>query len=150
MRGRLSLLGGIGLGAGLMYFADPHLGRRRRAAIRDQITHLFSRADDALRCAARDVVGRGYGLAARARSLLTPQEIDDGVLVERVRSHLGRVVSHPKSLQVTARDGTVSLTGPILAHEVDRLIECVRSVPGVCEVENALEMHKERGNISGL
>src|SRR5687768_7198497 len=34
----IALLGGLGLGAGLMYFFDPALGRRRRVVARDQLT----------------------------------------------------------------------------------------------------------------
>ena len=47
MEQTLRLLGGIGLGAGLMYFLDPQQGRRRRALVRDQFTHLSREACDA-------------------------------------------------------------------------------------------------------
>ncbi len=37
MNRQLSLLGGIGLGAALMYMVDPDRGKRRRALVRDKL-----------------------------------------------------------------------------------------------------------------
>ena len=34
-----ALLGAMGIGAALMYFLDPDSGRRRRALVKDQMTH---------------------------------------------------------------------------------------------------------------
>ena len=68
MRGGLFLLGGLGLGAGLMYFFDPQMGRRRRALVRDQAVRLGNDAADALRDRTRDLGNRAYGLACEARS----------------------------------------------------------------------------------
>src|SRR5438309_8583417 len=95
----LSLLGGIGLGAGLMYFLDPQQGRRRRALVRDQLASLRSRADDAFSCTGRDLAHRAQGTAAAARSLVSADDADDRVIGERVRSALGRVVSHPSAIE---------------------------------------------------
>jgi hypothetical protein len=36
----LAVLVGAGMGAGLMYFYDPQMGRRRRALTRDQLISL--------------------------------------------------------------------------------------------------------------
>jgi hypothetical protein len=37
-----------GVGAGLMYFYYPQLGRRRRALTRDKFIHLTHRINDAI------------------------------------------------------------------------------------------------------
>lgn len=42
---------------------------------------------------------------------------------------------------MTAENGTVTLSGPILTNEVDGLLACVRGVPGVTRVENRVETH---------
>lgn len=68
---------GFLLGAGLMYLMDPSEGGRRRALV------------------------RGKGAVTRFRSGDAP----DGVIEERVRATLGRIVSHPgaiRSMQVAA------------------------------------------------
>jgi hypothetical protein len=61
--------GALGLGAGLLYLFDPNRGRRRRALIRDQITHAAHKASDGARVTARDLGHRTRGLWARASRL---------------------------------------------------------------------------------
>jgi uncharacterized membrane protein len=141
---------GLGLGAGLMYVLDPDRGRRRRALVRDMATHLVHTTDDALGTTWRDVRNRMRGLAAEATTLFTRETVSDEVLVERVRARLGRVVSHPHAIAVTAEHGRVTLRGPIFAHEVDPLLKCVYTVRGVAGVENQLEAHAEAGTIPDL
>jgi uncharacterized membrane protein len=149
MNRKMAILG-AGLGAGLMYFLDPVQGRRRRAEVRDELVSLASDTDDALSCLARDVYHRAYGLTAELATLISGEAVDDVRLAERVRSKLGRIVSHPHAIEVAARDGRVALRGPILAHEVDELLCCVGSTRGVKGVDNQLEVHKEAGSHPAL
>ncbi len=151
MNQQLTLLGGLGLGAGLMYLFDPNRGRRRRALLLDKVNSLLRETEHAASMTARDVSHRYSGMLAEGKSFLAGGEGDsDRVVAERVRSHIGRVVSHPRSIEVAVRGGRVTLSGPILAHEVDDLLACAASVRGVTGVENRLEVHKQAGNISGL
>lgn len=146
----LALLGGIGLGAGAMYFFDPNRGARRRALVRDQMVHACAKSRDAADVLRRDAANRLYGLYACSRSRLRHDEPSDDVLTARVRSKMGRCVSHPSSIEVHARDGVVTLAGPVLADEVDALAANVKSVRGVQEVQSVLDVHDEPGAISGL
>src|SRR5206468_1513081 len=116
----------------------------------DRLVSLGGQAGDAARVAARDLGHRAQGLLAQTRSLVAGEEVDDRTLEERVRAKLGRYVTHPGSIEVTARDGRVTLGGPVLAREVDWLLEAVASVPGARGVENRLEVHRRAGNIPGL
>lgn len=146
----LRVLAGVGLGAGLMYFLDPVRGRGRRALMRDQFVRLSHEVRDAADVVTRDAANRARGLWADARSAVVGTTPDDRTLAERVRSHLGCCVSHPRAIAVTAADGTITLTGPILAHEVSGLLACVSGVPGVRDVVNGLEVHREAGNHPAL
>src|SRR5919198_206940 len=67
MKQRLSMLAGIGMGAGLMYWLDPVQGRRRRALVRDQLISGLAQSADLLDKAARDLRNRAWGSAAEAR-----------------------------------------------------------------------------------
>ncbi len=150
MRSSLSLLSGMGLGASLMYFLDPDRGKRRRAMIRDQIGHLAHQTSTGLDKSSRDLSQRIHGMLAELRSLPSRDQVSDDVLVARVRAKIGRVTSHPSAIEVTASDGRIQVSGPILANEVDRLLDCIHSVHGVREVDNHLEVHERPQNIPGL
>ena len=150
LQDRGAVLTGLGIGVGLMYLLDPERGRRRRARIRDQVAHGTILARDAAGATSRDVTHRAYGAMSRLRGTLGRRPVDDGVLVERVRARLGRLVSHPHAVDVGAADGVVTLRGPILQHEVRRALNTVKRVAGVREVVNELEEHKETGNIPAL
>jgi hypothetical protein len=135
-----------------MYIFDPLIGRRRRALARDKMTRFFHKTVDACDVTSRDLKNRVLGLAAETKSLISKEkeEASDEVLAQRVRSSLGPMVSHPSSIEVKAQKGRVTLSGPILADEVDRLVSHVSSIRGVEEVVNQLEAHEDAGNIPGL
>lgn len=144
------LLKGIGLGAGLMYFWDPQRGRRRRAQLFDQLEHAKHSAEDFCDKAQRDLSNRAAGMTAQAGSLWGGQVADDQVVTARVRSKLGRYSSHPHAIHVDTRGGHVVLRGQILEDEVADVLKAVRWVRGVRSIENRLEVHRERGNLSAL
>ncbi len=144
------LAGGMGMGTALMYLFDPVQGRRRRARLRDGAVHLLYRLGDALGTTARDARHRAAGLVSRARSRTRERPPSDAVLVERVRAALGRAVSHPSSVIVTAHDGHVILSGPILAAEVDVALQRTRAVRGVRTVEQRFEVHEAADGVPGL
>ncbi len=145
-----TVLTSAGVGAGLMYLLDPQEGARRRALVRDQVVRFLNKAGDAAGATARDVRHRAKGVVAEARGRFTEGEVDDEVLVQRVRSRLGRVVSHPRAVDVTADQGRVTLSGPILTRDEEHLLTDVRRVRGVKEVENRLERHESADGIPAL
>ncbi|MFL6651089.1 MAG: SRPBCC family protein, partial [Sulfurifustaceae bacterium] len=53
-------------------------------------------------------------------------------------------------INVSARNGVVTLAGPILADEVPLVIDCALDVPGVRDVVNRLDVHRVPGNIPAL
>jgi hypothetical protein len=149
-RDQLTLLGGLGLGAGLMYLLDPQGGGRRRALARDKAVHGVKVGSQALRKTSIDVSNRTRGLMAQAASHLHKDDADDLVLVERVRAKLGRCVSHPAAIAVHAEDGRIILSGPVLASELDGMLSHVQKVKGVHEVENRLEVHDSADGVPSL
>ncbi len=62
----------LGLGAVAMYYLDPQQGRRRRALVRDQITHFATKSPKKLDAKSRDLSNRASGLYAEARGAITP------------------------------------------------------------------------------
>ena len=144
-------VGGAALGAAAMYMLDPDKGRRRRAIVGDKVASVGLDARRTLRAAGRDAAHRLTGFGARARHWLTDEPIpDDLQLIERVRARMGRLVAHPHAIQVGANNGRVTLSGPVLAHEVSRLLGAIRSVWGVSSVDDRLVVHDSAESISSL
>jgi uncharacterized membrane protein len=145
-----AVLGGVGIGAALMYFLDPNRGKRRRALVRDQVVHALRKGEDGMEATLHDLNNRARGLAAQTRNRFRDDDPSDDVLVARVRSELGRVCSHPRAIIVTASNGTVTISGPILEREVDNVLKTARGVRGVKAVENRLEVHTAPGRVPSL
>lgn len=150
MNKALTLVTGAGLGAALMYVLDPERGNRRRALIRDQITHAANKTGDAIGATSRDVGHRVKGVVAEAKGKFSGEHVSDDTVRERVRAEMGRVVSHPSSIIATVRDGRVILSGPILERELEPFLSCVRSVRGVRDVDNRMDAHETADDIPGL
>ena len=150
MKNRGALMAGAGIGAGLIYLLDPDCGARRRARLRDTVVHMATLTKRAVDTTSRDALQRTYGTAASLRRLVGREVVDDDVVVERVRAKLGRLVSHPHAITVAATHGSVTLSGPILKHEVPRLIHAIRRVRGVCDVMDQLDPHEEVANVPAL
>lgn len=141
---------GLGLGSGLMFLLDPDRGRRRRALLRDKCAWSARKTGEAAQVTARDIRNRAQGIASSVQSTFSSAPVDAAKLTERVRSKLGRVVSHPGAIEVSTQNGRVTLSGPILVEEVPYLLACVNRVSGVKEVVNHLEPHDETDNHPAL
>ncbi len=141
---------GLGLGSGIMFLLDPDRGKRRRALLRDKCVSAARKTGEGMEVTARDLRNRTHGIITDLQSRFSSATPDDSVLVDRVRSKLGRVVSHPKAIEINATNGNVTLSGPILTHEVDALLSAVDCVPGVNEITNNLETHEQSENHPAL
>jgi len=142
-----ALLEGVILGAGLMYFFDPERGRRRRALLRDQVTHGVTEVRETVEVHAHDLRNRIGGAAAEFRSTLSIEKVPDTTLVETIRARMGHVISHPQRVHVMARFGRVTITGSLPAREVDALYRCIASVRGVVSVD--MNLQEEGAQVEG-
>ncbi|HEY9425561.1 MAG TPA: BON domain-containing protein [Gemmatimonadaceae bacterium] len=119
-RDSLVAVGGIGLGAGLMFIFDPSAGRGRRARVR------------------------------RALERIGRRRLSNEAIEARVRSVLARSVSHPSAITVDVRQGLVVLGGQVIAREVDGLLRRVRRVRGVRGVRSRMEAHDWAADVPEL
>ena len=142
---RLAFWGGLGFGSAvacvLAYFADPRLGRRRRAFAGAKLAHASRSGRRGVGKAGRTVANHTRGLWARIRANLGPDTATDEVLQERVRAALGRLSRHVSAIDVAVADGSVTLNGPILEREHRRVVRAARRVRGVRAVNDRLERH---------
>jgi osmotically-inducible protein OsmY len=136
---------GVGVGAALMYFFDPDRGRGRRALVRDKVESAGNKANVYAEKMGRDIRNRAYGVVAETKALFKHEDVTDDVLSDRVRAKLGRYPVHTGAIEVRANDGVVTLTGPVLADELPRVLRATRFVRGVKGVENQLAVYTESG-----
>ena len=142
---RKAFLGGLGLGSLVAclgaYYADPRLGRRRRALAGDRAAHVTRVGGQGIGRAERYIANHARGLFAYVRAMLRRESVPDEVVEQRVRAALGRVSRHVAILDVAVENGSVTLCGPILDHEHRRVIRAARRVRGVRVVDDYLDRH---------
>ncbi len=66
----LTILGGLGAGAALMYFLDPDRGTRRRALVRDKAVGLSNDVKQNVTGYSKHLKNRATGMYHEARSLV--------------------------------------------------------------------------------
>jgi osmotically-inducible protein OsmY len=142
----LTFAAGLGIGTGLMFLLDPDRGKRRRALLRDKCVWMARKTGETFEGTARDLRNRTQGMMSEVRSHFSSEPVDDSVLTDRVRAKLGRVVSHPRAIDVSVQNGRVALSGPIFTAEVPELLATVNRIKGVTEVMNGLEPQDESAN----
>lgn len=139
-----------GAGAAAMFLFDPTRGSRRRAVLRDKLVRGAHKSAEGIAITSRDLAQRSAGVLAETRARLAEESVPNDVLAARVRSALGRYCSHPRAIDVTAAGGHVTLRGPILAPEAERLVSAVRSVRGVQDVTAELDLHDRVNTVPAL
>lgn len=150
MNRSVRLMSAAGVGAGLMFLFDPGRGKRRRAMGCNKILHAAKVAGAVTGKTGRDVRNHVVGVLAELGALFRTRDVSEDVVKARVRSKLGRVVSHPSAIEVKSVNGSIILSGPILAGEEHPLLESVAVIPGVKNIENLLELHDQAGDTPAL
>jgi hypothetical protein len=78
-----------------------------------------------------------------------PEELDDDLLLELVRSELGRSCSYPGAIDISCDRGVVRLEGPVLKSELNRVLRSVARIPGVEEIRDHLSAHRHPWGVTG-
>jgi hypothetical protein len=141
-------LGGIGLGAGLLFILDPQAGAARRAWVRDRLGSGVRSFGRFLDKRVRDLRNRAQGRVAELRA--SGEQVDDAVLVERVRAQIGHVLSHPGAIEIVASDGFVIIRGPVLEGEREKIEHRLGETRGVRDYRLDVESHPTAEGVSSL
>ncbi|MFB3813316.1 MAG: hypothetical protein ACE14L_04320 [Terriglobales bacterium] len=145
-----ALLTGIAYGAGMMYLVDPDMGRHRRALIRDKMVRAVHDARWWANKQVRNALFNLRGEVSELRANITEGRIEDRRLEERVRAQIGHVVSHPGPLEVAARDGHVTIRGPVLVGERKHIEDHLSQTRGVRDWTLDIREEREAGSTPGL
>src|SRR3954469_24466578 len=76
----VTLMGGVGLGAALMYIFDPDRGKRRRALLRDKVESAGNTLVEKAGKVRSDLGNRAYDVVAETKSMFRHDEVSDEVL----------------------------------------------------------------------
>ncbi|CAN7736695.1 BON domain-containing protein [Variovorax paradoxus] len=152
MRDFVSFAAGVAAGTVAMYYLDHQSGRRRRALARDKVVAAGHEVADMAEGTSKRAADhlKGYMATGRFDRTGGGEPETDSQLHERIRARLGRVVSHPKSIEVEVDRGRVHLRGHILTRELDDLLYELKQMRGVQAVTNELSCHDTAEGISEL
>jgi hypothetical protein len=139
----VALCSGMLAGMGMMYLMDRVADRRHRALLRDKVTHYRRVAERLLERKGRKLTHRVRGMVLERTTHAHDEVVDDAVLVERIRSHMGHLLSHAETrrIEVAVQDGQVALSGHVVASHVNRVLGHVATVPGVHGLVAKLTVH---------
>lgn len=135
-----NLITAAGLGAVAMYFLDPERGQQRRQVVKQRTDKLSKEVNHFWDATSRDISNRVVGLKYELQHAADDEPIPDDILEQRVRSRIGHAVANPRTIEVTAHEGKITLSGTALEREMDRLIAAVWATRGVFGVENQMEV----------
>ncbi len=88
-------------------------------------------------------MNRTRGLAYEARSSLSRDQVDDQTLTDRIRATIGRYADNSGAIEVQCIQGQVTLRGPIMASQLNRLLKATRGVRGVNGLDNQLDVRTQ-------
>jgi len=136
----VSMIAGAALGATVMYFCDPHRGKARRAELQQKAAKAARRGVHELAKKAEDLLNRAKGAVAKVDAAFEHSEeiIDDDVIAERVRSHMGHMTKRASDIQAEVVSGVVALRGTVSLDRHRHLVDAVLAVPGVKGVRDLL------------
>lgn len=140
----LGLAAAFAAGALVMYLMDPAAGRRRRALMRDKGMAMGHDARHLVHAKTKRAGDRLRGAVAKTRAHLSSEPIEDERLHDRIRSKMGRMVSHPHAIHVDVHYGRVVLKGTAPRAEADELVSMIESMRGVEGVHDLLVTEEEQ------
>jgi hypothetical protein len=135
----LGIVIGAALASGLMYLLDPRQGNRRRAVAWDRTRHLVNRSSWFTGKMYRHSRNRLSGVFSSITHALRPEGgVSDRKLIDRIRSTIGRTVTHPQAVDFSAHEGRVTVRGYLKPHEAGQVVLAVEKIPGVRSVDNQI------------
>ena len=137
MKDHATPLAALAIGALAMYYFDSQSGAQRRAL-------LVAMLRGAQRPTGRTVRRRAF------HRIPSADPHSDALLRDEIRDRLGRMVSHPRALDVEVENGVVRLSGDVLAKERDGLLDQVVAMAGVQKLINAMTAHDNPATMATL
>lgn len=137
---------GVALTAAAVYFLDPVSGQQRRVLLQDKCRRAARRLDRGTRDVRREATERYF--SSRANGKAPNRQKSDRTVSKTVCNAVRHAVAHPEAVDVAVDHGHVFLRGTLMPHEHQRLLDEVRSQPGVLIVTDHLSDHGGNGEFA--
>jgi osmotically-inducible protein OsmY len=130
------------IGVGAAYLFDPSEGKRRRRVLVDRLAKAARKVVRFMSKKARFYAGKSRGLAAGVPRAGSAPATDDATVLQRIRSDAFRDSGvSTKDVDVVVDAGVAKLRGSVSNPSLaDDLVDRVRKVPGVRDVEAAIDV----------
>ena len=134
------MIAGAAVGATVMYFCDSHRGKARRAELQQKAGGAARQVGREVAIKAEDLLNRAKGAVAKADAAFERDEevVDDDVVAERVRSHIGHITERASDIQTEVVSGVVALHGTVSPDKHRHMIDEILKIPGVKGVRDRL------------
>ena len=138
------LILGAAAGFAAAWFLDPNQGARRRNQARDQAMSYARGQKDAAAAQATRAAEQVKGAASKASPVggreSAEERLNDPALQAKIESEAFRAADVPADrVSVNVEDGVAYLRGELDDRDaIDRLVEAVRQVDGVSDVQSLL------------
>jgi hypothetical protein len=142
----LTILGAMGIGAGLMYVFDPDKGKKRRALMRDRLEDTARKTRRQIDRKSHEVGDLVSSIGASIKAPFTNGPLSDNDLLARVKEKVIEILPDTQDIKVRARNGIVTLGGWLPQRELDHLVKSVSSIPGVSSITNKLRLNDSHTN----
>jgi osmotically-inducible protein OsmY len=86
----------------------------------------------------------------RSVLLFGQRQVDDELLVSLIQEDIRGRFTHTAAITITAQDGVLTLTGPVMADEHAALVAHLRGFRGVQAVNDYLRTQRQRGDLPDL
>ncbi|HWC76216.1 MAG TPA: YtxH domain-containing protein, partial [Blastocatellia bacterium] len=107
----LTILGAMGIGAGLMYVFDPDKGKKRRALMRDRLEDTARKTRRQIDRKSHEVGDLVSSIGASIKAPFTNGPLSDNDLLARVKEKVIEILPDTQDIKVRARNGIVTLGG---------------------------------------
>jgi hypothetical protein len=143
----LLLIAGAGIGAAAMALLEPGKGARRRSWMSDKMARGAHRSNRVIDKKARQLQNEAFGAIAERKARIFEGDIPDDVLEERVKAQIGHVLSQTR-VKVQAQDGHITVEGPVLRGERQKLADRLDVTRGVKSYDLLVMEHDESEDFS--
>ena len=126
----------IATGAAALYFLDKEKGKERREMAQEKAGKLWRETSEELDTVAKDAANRLQDVREEAGNRLEKLGVDDEALARRVRTVIDNIIADAKAIEVQAEKGLVTLRGKLPMEEIDEVVNRIKAMAGVKDVDN--------------